>query len=243
MFDLTGKTALVTGSTQGIGKAIATAFVRAGAKVFVHCSVDEAKAMAVAKEIGASTGITADLSDLAQTRSLLAKTGDVDILVCNASAQYRAKWWEITDEQFDRQVNVNLKSTLALMQMYSPAMQNKKWGRIITIGSVQQVKPHVDMAVYAATKSAMANLVRNVAKQSAADGVTVNNIAPGVIATPRNHAALADKTYAAKVYAGIPMGYAGLAEDLAGAALLLASNEGRYITGADIPVDGGMSLT
>lgn len=242
MFDLTGKTALVTGSTQGIGYAIAQAFVRAGAKVFVHCSREEEKAARTAREIGAYAGVAADLSDLAAARSLRDKTGDVDILVTNASVQFRTKWYEIGDEEFDKQVNVNFKSTLALMQSYYPGMKAKGFGRIITVGSVQQVKPHVDMAVYAATKSAVVNLVRNVAKQVAGEGITVNNIAPGVIATPRNADALSDPAYAAKVYAGIPMGYAGAATDLAGAALLLASEQGRYITGADIPVAGGMDL-
>ena len=128
------------------------------------------------------------------------------------------------------------------MQRYAPDMKKNGFGRIITVGSVQQVRPHPDMAVYAASKCAVLSLVKNTAKQLAPFGITVNNIAPGVIATPRNADALADPDYAARVMAGIPMGRAGEASELAGAALLLASAAGSYITGVDITVDGGMSL-
>ena len=242
MFDLKGKTALVTGSTQGIGYAIAKAFVEAGARVFVHCSSDLAKAEKIQSEIGAYGAVTADLSDVAQMHALHEKTGDVDILVTNASVQFRTHWDEIPTDEFDRQVNVNLKSTLLLMQDYYPAMKANGWGRIITVGSVQQSKPHPDMAIYAATKCAVMSLVRNVAKQVAPFGVTVNNLSPGVIATPRNDAALSDPVYAEKVMAGIPMHFAGEPSDMAGAALLLASDGGRYITGIDLAVDGGMQL-
>lgn len=242
MMNLSGKTALITGSTQGIGYAIAKAFCAAGARVFVHCSSDAEKAEKIRAELGAYGAVTADLSKIEETKMLAAKTGELDILVLNASVQYRTAWDEITEEEFDCQINVNLKSTLLLMQAYIPAMQKKGFGRVITIGSVQQSKPHAQMAVYAATKTAVVNLIKNVAKQVAGDGVTVNNIAPGVIATPRNEAALSDAAYAKKVLDGIPMGVAGDAADLAGAALLLASDEGRYITGVDLYVDGGMSL-
>ena len=135
-----------------------------------------------------------------------------------------------------------MKTTLDAMQLYAKSMKAKRWGRIVTVGSVQQYKPHKDMAVYAATKSAVMSFVRNIGKQLAPYGVTVNNLNPGVIATPRNDKALSDPEYRKKVLDGIPMGYAGEAEDMAGAALLLCSEEGRYITGIDLLVDGGMSL-
>ena len=240
--NLTGKTALVTGSTQGIGYAIAKAFVQAGARVFVHCSSDGEKAEKIRKELGAFGAVTADLSSMEETLSLYPKTGDVDILVLNASVQYRTHWDEIGEEELDRQIDVNFKSSLMLMQAYYPAMKEKGWGRLITVGSVQQTKPHPDMAIYAASKCALMSLVKNIAKQVAPFGVTVNNISPGVIATPRNAQALSDPAYAAKVMAGIPMGRAGVADELAGAALLLASDAGSYITGIDLAVDGGMGL-
>ena len=121
-------------------------------------------------------------------------------------------------------------------------MQNKKWGRFLAIGSVQQHKPHTHMAVYAATKCAVQSLVNNVAAQVAKDGVTVNNLLPGVIATPRNEDALNNLEYREKVLAKIPAAYAGEPEDCAATALLLCSEEGRYITGSEILVDGGMHL-
>ena len=121
-------------------------------------------------------------------------------------------------------------------------MAKQAWGRIVAIGSVQQYKPHPDMGVYAATKAAQYNLVRNVAKQMASRGVTVNNISPGVIATPRNESVLSDPEYLKKVMDGIPCGYAGRAEDCSGGVLLLCSEEGRYITGTDLVIDGGMHL-
>ena len=242
MFDLKGKKALVTGSTQGIGYAIAKAFVEAGAEVYVHCSRDHSKAEKIAREIGAFGAVAADLSEAGAANKLYEKTGALDILVTNASVQYRRPWNEIGDDEFSMQVQVNLKSTLDLMQKYAEPMKEKGWGRILTVGSVQQSRPHKDMAVYAATKCAVMSLVRNVGKQLALYGVTVNNLSPGVIATPRNEAALSDPEYSARVMAGIPMGYAGEASDCAGAALLLCSDAGRYIVGIDLVVDGGMQL-
>ena len=121
-------------------------------------------------------------------------------------------------------------------------MLRNRWGRIITIGSVQQHKPHKDMIIYAALKAAQMNMTMNLAKQFAACGVTVNNVAPGVIETPRNEEALKDKEYSKKVLEGIPMGVAGVPEDCVGAVLLLCSEAGRYITGENIDIDGGMKL-
>ncbi len=180
MFDLTGKTAIVTGSTQGIGKAVAAAMVKQGAKVFVHCSSDLSKAERIKNEIGAFGAAVADLGNEAEVRALAEKTGAVDIFVQNASVQFRKPWNEITSEEFDRQVAVNFKSTVILTQLYGKKMVEKGFGRIITIGSVQQFKPHKDMAIYAATKSAVMNYVTNLAKQLAPYGVTVNNVTPGL---------------------------------------------------------------
>lgn len=234
--------ALITGSTQGIGYAIAKAFVGAGYEVTVHCSRDLEKARRVAAEIGAAGAVTCDLSRMSEVDELPSKTGDVDILVLNASVQFRNPYVSITDEELDAQINVNFKSTFKLMRAYGEKMKEKGFGRIITVGSVQQYKPHKDMAVYAATKCAVMSLVANIGKQLAPFGVTVNNIAPGAIATPRNDEALSDMGYKKQVESGIPAGYVGEADDISGAALLLAGEGGRYITGTDIVVDGGAHL-
>ena len=242
MFNLTGKRALVTGSTQGIGYEIAKVLRAYGAEVYVHCSMDEVKAQDIAAKIGSGLWVTGDLGDSECVKRICEKTGELDIVVANASVQFRTPWSEISAEEFDRQINVNLRSTLELMQAYIPAMQAKKWGRFLAVGSVQQYRPHMHMAVYAASKCAIQSLVHNVAKQVAQDGVTVNNLVPGVIVTPRNDEALADAEYAKKVLSGIPAGFAGQPSDCAGAALLLCSDAGRYITGVELPVDGGMKL-
>jgi len=243
MFDLTGKRALVTGSTQGIGKAIASCLAAHGAEVYVHGSTSLAKCEAAAATMKGNVHTALqDLSDPECAGKLYAQTGDVDILVLNASVQFRKKWSEITAEEFDKQINTNLRASLTLTQTYAPHMLEQKWGRIVMVGSVQQYKPHKDMAIYAATKCAQMSLVQNLAKQLAPDGVTVNNMSPGVIATPRNEAALSDPVYNKLVMNGIPAGYAGESEDCAGAVLLLCSEEGRYITGIDLTVDGGMHL-
>ncbi len=234
--------ALVTGSTQGIGYAIAKALVKEGFEVTVHCASDMEKAERIRAEIGAASAVVCDLSKMDEVDALHAKTGDVDVLVLNASVQYRNPYDKITDEEFDTQVNVNFKSTFKLIRAYSEKMKENGFGRIITVGSVQQYKPHKDMAIYAATKCAVVSLVNNLAKQLAPFGVTVNNVAPGVIATPRNEAALSDPEYRQKVLDGIPAGFAGEASDMAGTVVLLTGEGGRYITGADIVVDGGMHL-
>ncbi len=246
-FDLRGKRALVTGSTQGIGYAVAACFAEHGAEVYVHCSRDTEKAQRIADALHKKTGavihgIAVDLASAGAAETLYGITGEVDILVCNASVQYRCAWDEIPLDEYETQMNVNLRATLGLMQKYIPPMQKRGWGRILNIGSVQQAKPHTHMAVYAASKCAIASLTENIAGQVAADGVNVNMLLPGVIATPRNDAALSDPDYRSQVLAKIPAGYAGEAEDCAAAALLLCSDAGRYITGSSLFVDGGMHL-
>ena len=121
-------------------------------------------------------------------------------------------------------------------------MKAKGWGRIVTIGSVNQYNNHPELSFYGVTKAAQKKMVENIAPSLAPFGVTVNNIAPGAIETPRNDAALADDGFRKKVVASIPAGYVGNPKDMNGAALLLCSDEGRYITGSEIIVDGGMHL-
>lgn len=233
---------LVTGSTQGIGKAIAAAFVRQGDEVIVHCSKDKAKAECVRAEIGAALAVTADLSDMREVGGLYAKTGAADCLVLNASVQYKQRWEEITEEAVDRQLAVNIKSTIFLMQAYYPAMKERGFGRIVTLGSVNQRRCHDELSVYAATKCAVMRLVKNLAKECAPFGVTVNNVSPGAIETPRNADVLCDKARRRAVEDKIPLGRLGTPEECAAAVLFLCGKEGAYITGADVSVDGGMGL-
>lgn len=242
MFDLTGKKALVTGSTQGIGFAAAKCLSDFGATVFVNGASSEEKTAAAAAQIPGAVPVTVDLSSPDCADKLYAVTGDIDILILNASVQYRRAWNAITDDEFDRQIAINLRASLKCIQKYAPHMQEQGWGRIITVGSVQQQKPHKDMLIYAATKAAQENMARNLAVQLAPFGITVNNIAPGVIETPRNTAVLSDAEGRRSVLARIPCGYAGQPADCAGQILLLCSEAGRYITGENIYIDGGMKL-
>jgi len=236
------KRVLITGSTQGIGKALAIAFVKAGYQVCVHCSKDLEKAERVRMEIGAHQAVVCDLSNMDEVNGLYEKTGAVDCLILNASVQYKELWQDITDETFDKQFDINVKSTLKLMQAYYPAMKEKGFGRIVTIGSVNQYRSHPELSVYSATKCAVMKLVEIIAKQAAPFGVTVNNVAPGAIATPRNEGVYNDEEKRKAVEACIPMGRFGMPEDCVGAALMLCSEQGAYITGTDIVIDGGMKL-
>lgn len=236
------KKILITGSTQGIGKAMAIAFVREGYDVIVHCTSNLEKAERIKTEIGAWKAVTADFSKPEEVKGLVAKTGAVDCLVLNASVQNKQRWDEIDEESMDLQFTVNVKSSLLLMQAYCPAMKEQGWGRIVTVGSTNQYRNHPELPMYAATKCAVMSLVKNIAKQVAPFGVTVNNIAPGAIATPRNAAIYEDDEKRRAVESSIPMGRFGQPEDCVGAVLLLCSDAGAYITGSDIVMDGGLRL-
>lgn len=244
--DLTGKTALVTGSSRGIGSAIAKELALGGAKVFIHYAGDEKSAEQMVKELkdlGAECEmVQADLTNPDNYKALKDAVGEVDLLVLNASVQIKKDWLEITKEDFDTQVNCNFYSSLSLMQEFVPNMKKNKFGRIITIGSVQETKPHPQMLVYSATKAAQTNMVKSLALQLAEFNITVNNIAPGVIYTDRNKTGLRDMEYAKKVMESIPLRFYGEKEDCAGIVRLICSEEGRYITGQSIYVDGGKSL-
>ena len=227
-FDLTGRIALVTGSTRGIGKAIGDAFEEYGARVIRH-----------------NTKVC-DLADPAAIEAWFAQLKAEgmlpDILVANASIQAKVPWTEFPMDEARKEIQVNFLATLRMFQLSFPKMKAQQWGRLIAVGSVNERRPHPEMCIYAATKSAQENLVRGLARQVAADGVTVNNLCPGVFNTDRNRECLADPVYGPKVTAAIPMHQYAMPEDAAGAALLLASDAGRYITGATIMVDGALSI-
>ncbi|MBP3361019.1 MAG: SDR family oxidoreductase [Clostridia bacterium] len=242
MFDLSGKKALVTGSTQGIGFAIAKTLSDHGAAVFVNGASSMEKCARAAEQIPGSVPVQADLTKPDDIDRLCDTVGGVDILVLNASIQYKRDWDKFTAEEFDAQMLCNVKSTYMLIKRFAPYMQKQKWGRIVTIGSVNQYNNHPQLLLYGVTKAAQLKLVRNIAPQLAPFGITVNNVAPGAVDTPRNRDALSDTDFYNKVISSIPCGYIGRPEDIAPAVLLLCSEEGRYITGADLVIDGGMCL-
>lgn len=236
------KRVLVTGSTQGIGRAIAERFVKSGYEVIVHGSRNLQKAERVRDEIGAARAVVCDLTSRGEVETLYTQTGPVDCLILNAGVQYKEPWYEISDEHIDRQLEVNIRSTLSLIRAYYPAMQAQGFGRIVTIGSVNQSNHHPELSLYGATKAAVLSLIRTIAKQAAPYGVTLNNVAPGAIATPRNADVYEDPARRAAVEGRIPMGRFGTAEEVAGAVLMLCGRDGDYITGADLYVDGGLGL-
>jgi len=250
LFDLTGKTALVTGGSQGIGKSISLALAEFGADIVINYRSNDGLAVETAREI---TGmgrkcwlIKNDISKLDSFREISdfvkKENIEIDILVLNASVQYRTSWDKVPADEFETQINTNFRASLFLIQEFYPAMEKKGWGRIVTVGSVQQLRPHKQMIVYAASKMAQMSMVKSLAHQFAAHGVTINNLAPGTIMTGRNEGVLQDATYKALVESKIPMGYIGDPDDCAGIALVLCSDAGRYITGQDVYADGGMGL-
>jgi glucose 1-dehydrogenase len=249
-FHLTGRTALVTGARREIGRAIAVALAGVGAKLAIHHADTEEErsdAASVVREIeqagGTARAFGQDFAVADAGRHLAATVSawsPVDILVLNASIELPEPYNEITRERFDRQIAVNLRSPLELLQDLVPPMGTRGWGRVVTIGSVQQVRPHPQMMVYAGTKAAQLNWSWNLARQFGGQGVTVNNLAPGAILTARNRAQMA--TEGEVLVQRIPTGRLGQPGDLVGAALLLCSDAGAYINGVNLYVDGGRSI-
>jgi NAD(P)-dependent dehydrogenase (short-subunit alcohol dehydrogenase family) len=246
-FRLTGRTALVTGARREIGRAIALGLAGAGARLAIHHAGtprEHEDAAEVVQTIRASGGTaTAFPQDFTQDdaghalAAAVTAWAPVDILVLNASIELPEPFAAVSREHFDRQIAVNLRTTMELLQALIPPMAARGWGRVVTIGSVQQDKPHPAMLVYAGTKAAQLNWVRSLARQFGGQGVTVNNLAPGAIRTARNRVQL--ETEAAGLIERIPAGRLGTPQDLVGAALLLCSDAGSYINGANLFVDGG----
>jgi glucose 1-dehydrogenase len=250
-FNLSGRVALVTGTRREIGRAIALALAAHGATIGVHHlgSEEETRdAASVVEEVhgrGADgTAFAADFAGSDAGTRLAAEIttayGRVDILILNASIEIPEDFQAIGHDSFEWQISVNLRATLDLLQDLVPPMAERGWGRVLTIGSVQQVRPHPAMLVYAGTKAAQLNWVLNLARQFGGRGVTVNNLAPGAIATARNRAQLAVE--GAELVRKIPVGRLGTLDDLVGAALLRCSDAGRYINGANLFVDGGRHI-
>lgn len=246
LFDLSGRRALITGSSRGIGKGIAMALADAGAEVLVHASRKSERLQSTVDEIksngGNAVGFAADLSCDEQTAELIESIKNVDVLILNASVQAYQNVEEFSNEEFDREYKVNLKASFQLIQGFVHGMKERGHGRIIFIGSVNQYKPAYRLSIYSTTKAAQVNLMLNCAKEYARFGITANNIAPGVIVTDRNSKILSDDNFRQDILNMVPAGRFGNLNDCAGLALLLSSDAGSYITGADIPVAGGMQL-
>lgn len=245
IFDLSGKTAIVTGANTGLGQAIATSLGQAGANVVLVGRSSMSETEAKLDEIGAKhLSISVDLSTTQPIEGLIAEAsawnGDLDILVNNAGIIRRADSLEFAEEDWDDVMNVNLKSVFFLSQAFAKHLVSRnKGGRIINIASLLSFQGGIRIPSYTASKSGLAGLTRLLACEWAAKGINVNAIAPGYFDTNNTEALRNDPERNAAILARIPAGHWGRPDDLGGTAVFLASAASSYIHGAVIPVDGG----
>ncbi|MEM8662495.1 MAG: 3-oxoacyl-ACP reductase FabG [Pseudomonadota bacterium] len=241
MFDLSGKTALVTGATGGIGGAIAAALKAQGAAVIVTGSTDERAAKA-AEAVG-GTPMAANLADR-EAVDRLAKEADaagpIDILVNCAGITRDGLMLRMKDADFDEVLEVNLTATFRLSKALLRGMLKRRGGRIINVGSVIGFGGNAGQANYAAAKAGLVGLTKSIAREVANRGVTANVVAPGYIATPMTDALTEDQR--AGIIANVPEGSIGRPDDVAAAVVYLASDEARYVTGQTLHVNGGMAM-
>ena len=242
--DLTGKTAFVTGSTRGIGFAIAHALHKAGAKVAI-VGRDRAKAEAVATQLGkGAAGFACDVAVGSQVDAAIAETektlGPIDILVNNAGLTRDNLILRMSEEEWDAVLAANLKGAYFTIKAVTKGMMKRRSGRIINITSVVGITGNKGQANYAASKAGLIGLTKSVAREYASRNILVNAVAPGFIETDMT-SALPEEAKAAML-GGVSLGRPGRPEDIAGAVLFLASDLAGYITGQVLAVDGGMTV-
>ena len=246
---LENKVAIVTGGSGGIGQALCERLAQEGAKIAINyrSSVDEAKeTQEKVEQIGSEAIIVqADLGEVSQINHLVDKTiehfGKVDILVNNAGLEIHADFWEVTEKDYDLVLNVNLKAVFfATQAVVKHFRETNNPGRIINISSVHEELPFPHFTSYCASKGGMKMITRNLAVELGPMGITINNVAPGAIATPINQDLLDNPEQSQKVIKNIPLGRFGEPEDVSGIVAFLASDEAKYITGSTFYVDGGL---
>ena len=248
-FDLDGRTALVTGGSKGIGKAIAAGFHQAGAQVMI-ASRHRDELDAAAEEIAGGTGgrvirHVADMTERAEVRGLaeaaVAGLGHVDILVNNAGANLPETLPELTDANWDLILELNLTSCALLSRALVPGMIERRWGRIIYTASIMGLVGAPGRSVYCATKGALISMAHGQAVELGGFGITVNCVSPGPIMTDLPRGILSESQRDA-LAARTVLGRWGDAQEVAGPVLLLASDAGAYMTGANLVVDGGVTI-
>jgi NAD(P)-dependent dehydrogenase (short-subunit alcohol dehydrogenase family) len=242
MFDLSGRTAVVTGGSKGLGKAMARALAQAGANIVI-VSRTGAELEAALPEIlegtsGTGVCVVADLTDRSSADRVVREAGRVDILISNAGFNEVQAVDEITDDAWDGVLGVHLHSGMALTRAVAPQMKERGWGRIVYTGSILGSTSLPGRAAYSSAKSALQGLARAAAIDLGAFGITVNTITPGAFVTEMGEKNFTDEQRQA-LSARTALGRWGRPEELAGAVLLLASDAGAYITGSTILVDGG----
>lgn len=244
MFDLTGKFALVTGATGGIGGAVAKALHTQGATVALSGTRKEALE-ALAAELGERVHVVpANLSDKDSVEALVpsaeAAMGQVDILVNNAGVTRDNLFMRMKDEEWETVLRVNLEAAFRLSRAAIKGMMKRRWGRIVSVTSVIGTTGNAGQANYAASKAGLIGMSKSLAQEVASRNITVNCIAPGFIATPMTDV-LNDKQREG-ILAKVPMARLGSPEDIAGAAVYLASQEAAYLTGQTLHINGGMAM-
>ena len=246
---LAGKIALVTGGDQGIGHGIALRFAEEGADVAIGFRSNKAGAdetVAALKAAGVrGIAIQGDVSKVADGQNLanqtVAQMGRIDILINNAGLERRADFWDVTEQDYDLVMNVNLKGVFFITQAFVKHLQEtKRGGKIVNISSVHEELPFPHFASYCASKGALKMLARDLAIELAPFGITINNVAPGAIETPINKALLNDPKKLSELLDNIPLKRLGKPEDVAGVAVFLASSDADYVTGTTVLVDGGL---
>ncbi len=255
LFSLLGQVAVVTGASKGIGRAIAEAMAAAGAKVVISsrkAGPCEALAEAINEGGGAAMALACNISEKAQLRALvdgtLERWGRIDALVCNAAVNpYFGPLAEIPDEAYDKTMNVNLRSNLWLCNMVIPLMATREdgppGGAVILVSSIAGLKGHGNLGVYALSKAADMQLARNLAVEWGRSNVRVNTIAPGLVRTDMARALWEDPDRLAQALETYPLGRIGEPQDIAGAAVFLASRAGNFMTGQTMVIDGGTTVS
>jgi NAD(P)-dependent dehydrogenase (short-subunit alcohol dehydrogenase family) len=245
LFGLDGRTALVTGGSSGIGRAIATALADAGAHVLVAARTSATIDATVAgiRQAGRSAdGIVADLSSRAGAHALADAAGDVDVLVNSAGINLRPPMPDLDEATWDATMAVNLDAPFVLGQRLAPGMATRGFGRIVSISSQQAHRPFAASGAYGVSKAGLEALARSQAEAWSAQGVTSNVLVPGFVRTPLNERLGSDPAAVAALAARTLVGRNGLASDFAAAAVFLAGPGSAYVTGQSIAVDGGFSV-
>lgn len=246
LFDLTGRRALITGSSQGIGLALAKGLASAGADIVLN-GRDAAKLAAAAAEIPGARTLVFDVVDHAAVRAAIdafeAEIGPIDILVNNAGMQYRAPLEDFPPDAFNLLFQTNVVSVFNVGQACARHMIGRRAGKIINIASVQTSLARPSIAPYTATKGAVGNLTKGMCTDWAKYGLQCNAIAPGYFDTPLNAALVADETFSAWLEKRTPAGRWGRVEELVGACVFLASEAASFVNGHTLYVDGGVTAS